>query len=112
MPRREGPAPRRGNSGVKSSCSMPPRYNRLLTSHSKGGSAAVQIRISRRFLFQMAASAGALRLVRAQDMVNQQRASVSLVKGDSRRKNAFEALMAVDDQIRPVLRRKKYVVIK
>lgn len=72
----------------------------------------MQIRISRRFLFQMAASAGALRLVRAQDMVNQQRASVSLVKGDSRRKNAFEALMAVDDQIRPVLRRKKYVVIK
>lgn len=60
----------------------------------------------------MAASAGALRLVRAQDMVNNQRAAVSLVKGDDRRKNAFEALMAVDDQIRPALKRKKYAVIK
>ncbi|MGA2130736.1 MAG: DUF362 domain-containing protein [Bryobacteraceae bacterium] len=37
---------------------------------------------------------------------------VSLVKGDDRRKNAHDALAAIDDQIRPVLRHKKYVVIK
>jgi len=38
--------------------------------------------------------------------------SVSLVRGDDRRKNVHDALEAVDDQIRPALRRKKYVVIK
>jgi uncharacterized protein (DUF362 family) len=37
---------------------------------------------------------------------------VSLVKGDSRRKNVTAALEAIDQQIRPVLRTKKYVVIK
>ena len=39
-------------------------------------------------------------------------AAVSLVKGDDRRKNAHDALEAIDDQIRPALRQKKYVVIK
>ena len=39
-------------------------------------------------------------------------AVVSLIKGDDRRKNAHDALQAVDDQIGPVLRQKKYVVIK
>jgi len=68
--------------------------------------------ISRRTLFQMAASAGALSLVKSQDMVNDQRAAVALVKGENRRKNAFDALMAIDDQVRPALKRKKYVVIK
>ena len=67
---------------------------------------------SRRALFQFAAGAGALSIVRAQDMVNNQRAAVSLVKGEDRRKNICEALEAIDDQIRPVLKRKKYVVIK
>jgi uncharacterized protein (DUF362 family) len=38
--------------------------------------------------------------------------AVSLIKGDNRRKNAHDALEAIDDQIRPVLRHKKYVVIK
>lgn len=42
----------------------------------------------------------------------EKRAAVSLVKGDSRRKNVTAALEAVDDQIRPQLKRKKYVVIK
>jgi len=37
---------------------------------------------------------------------------VSLVKGDDRRKMAHDALEAIDDQIRPALRHKKYVVIK
>ena len=39
-------------------------------------------------------------------------AAVSLIKGDDRRKNAHDALEAIDDQIRPALRQKKYVVIK
>jgi uncharacterized protein (DUF362 family) len=40
------------------------------------------------------------------------RSTVSLVQGEDRRKNAYEALMAIDDQIKPKLRRKKYVIIK
>ncbi len=40
------------------------------------------------------------------------RSSVSLVHGDDRRKNVYEALMAIDEQIHPQLKRKKYVVIK
>jgi uncharacterized protein (DUF362 family) len=42
----------------------------------------------------------------------QSRSLVSLVKGEDRRKNAFEALMAIDKDIAPVLKTKKYVVIK
>ncbi len=37
---------------------------------------------------------------------------VALVQGDDRRKNVMAALEAIDDQIRPRLRQKKYVVIK
>lgn len=37
---------------------------------------------------------------------------VSLIKGDNRRKNIFDALVAIDDQIRPGLKAKKYVLIK
>ncbi len=40
------------------------------------------------------------------------RAKVSLIKGDNRRKNIFDSLVAIDDQIRPGLSRKKYVLIK
>jgi uncharacterized protein (DUF362 family) len=40
------------------------------------------------------------------------RSVVSLVKGEDRRKNITEALVRIDDQIRPLLGRKKYVVIK
>jgi uncharacterized protein (DUF362 family) len=40
------------------------------------------------------------------------RSTVSLVKGDDRRKNVTEALKRIDDQILPALARKKYVVIK
>jgi uncharacterized protein (DUF362 family) len=42
----------------------------------------------------------------------QGRSAVSLVKGENRRKNITEALVAIDDQIRPVLKTKKYVVLK
>ena len=37
---------------------------------------------------------------------------VSLVRGEDRRKNVATALSLVEDQILPVLRRKKYVVVK
>jgi uncharacterized protein (DUF362 family) len=40
------------------------------------------------------------------------RSAVALVHGEDRRKNIYDALMAIDDQIRPKLKRKKYVVIK
>ena len=40
------------------------------------------------------------------------RSTVSLVHGENRRKNVYEALMAIDEQIKPKLKRKKYVVIK
>ena len=40
------------------------------------------------------------------------RSRVSLIKGEERRKNVYDALMAIDQQIAPALRRKKYVVIK
>ena len=43
---------------------------------------------------------------------NTLRPTVSLVHGDSRRKNVYEALLAVDKDIRPVLKTKKYVIIK
>jgi uncharacterized protein (DUF362 family) len=40
------------------------------------------------------------------------RSTVSLVKGEDRRKIVYEALMAIDEQIKPKLKRKKYVIIK
>jgi uncharacterized protein (DUF362 family) len=40
------------------------------------------------------------------------RSRVSLIRGEDRRKNVYASLKAIDDQILPVLKRKKYVVIK
>jgi uncharacterized protein (DUF362 family) len=40
------------------------------------------------------------------------RSRVSLIQGENRRQNVYDALVAIDDQIRPRLQRKKYVVIK
>ena len=40
------------------------------------------------------------------------RSAVSLIRGEDRRKTIYEALKAIDDQIVPELKRKKYVVIK
>lgn len=42
----------------------------------------------------------------------QTRSTVSLVHGEDRRKNVYEALVAIDEQIKPRLKRKKYVIIK
>ncbi len=41
-----------------------------------------------------------------------QRATVALAQGEDRRNNVYEALVAIDDQVRPRLRNKKYVIIK
>jgi len=40
------------------------------------------------------------------------RSTVALISGETRRKNATESLAAIDEQILPVLKTKKYVVIK
>ena len=40
------------------------------------------------------------------------RSRVSLIRGEDRRKNVHESLKAIDDQILPALRKRKYVVIK
>lgn len=40
------------------------------------------------------------------------RSVVSLVKGNNRRQNICDSLVAIEDQIMPVLKRKKHVVIK
>jgi len=42
----------------------------------------------------------------------ERRATVALTHGDSRRKNVYDALMAVDKDLQPKLRTRKYVVIK
>lgn len=86
--------------------------------------------LSRRKLFHLAAGAGALgrgglllgqqpaadpnALMSLPEPVQtlERRSAVALMKGEDRRKNITAALEAIDDQIRPVLRRKKYVVIK
>jgi uncharacterized protein (DUF362 family) len=40
------------------------------------------------------------------------KATVAMIRGEERRKNISTALEAIDDQIRPILKKKKYVVIK
>jgi len=40
------------------------------------------------------------------------RSAVSLVRGEERRKNVYESLMAIDRELAPALKRKKYVLIK
>ena len=42
----------------------------------------------------------------------ERRATVALAHGDDRRKNVYDALMAVDKDLQPKLRTRKYVVIK
>jgi uncharacterized protein (DUF362 family) len=41
-----------------------------------------------------------------------ERSTVAVIHGEDRRKNAYEALLAIDKQIQPKLKNKKYVVIK
>ena len=47
----------------------------------------------------------------SQDAI-ERHSTVSLIQGENRRKNVYDALVAIDEQIQPRLRRKKYVLIK
>lgn len=42
----------------------------------------------------------------------EKRSTVALVRGEDRRQNVYNALLAIDDQVRPALKRKKYVLLK
>src|SRR5579872_4861147 len=64
---------------------------------------------SRRTMLQLTAFAPLLRPAFAQASA---RSAVSLVRGESRRKNVAAALAAIDDRISPALKTKKSVVIK
>jgi uncharacterized protein (DUF362 family) len=63
-------------------------------------------------MLQLTALTPALRPLFAQTQAPDARAVVSLVKGESRRMNVAEALARIDPQIAPVLKTKKYVLIK
>jgi uncharacterized protein (DUF362 family) len=67
---------------------------------------------SRRTILQLTALAPALRPLVAQISAPARNSTVALVKGESRRQNIAQALTAIDDQVRPGLKAKKYVVIK
>ena len=81
--------------------------------------------LTRRSLFTSAAGSLALavaaRRVAAQSpapiptaptLATDKRSLVAIMKGEDRRKNAYNALMAIDKQIAPQLKTKKYVVLK
>lgn len=69
--------------------------------------------ISRRDMLRLAALTPACAPLLAQNAASPPaRSTVALVKGENRRKNIADALAAIDDQIRPVLRTKNNVVIK
>jgi uncharacterized protein (DUF362 family) len=79
--------------------------------------------LSRRYFFQAVAGVGGLAALRAQvvrpgtppltflpePLAN---STVAIVKGDVRRKMVTDALNAIDHQIRPAIKNKKYVIIK
>ena len=78
---------------------------------------------SRRSFFQAVAGAGGITALRAQVAGPKTppltflpdpgtNSTVALVKGESRRRNIQDALAAIDQQIQPLLKRKKYVAIK
>ena len=66
---------------------------------------------TRRQMLWMAAAAPAVaRAATVRDYGR--RSTVAIAKGNQRRQIAHEALAAIDEQIKPLLKRKKYVVIK
>lgn len=65
--------------------------------------------LSRRAFLSAAAGAPYLR---AQLSSFPDRSTVSLVQGSDRRRNVYNALLAIDGQIRPALARKQYVLLK
>jgi uncharacterized protein (DUF362 family) len=70
------------------------------------------LRFTRREMMRFAALAPACAPFAMQAAVPPSRSTVSLVKGESRRKNIADALAAIDDQIKPFIRQKKYIAIK
>ena len=80
------------------------------------------MRLTRRAFFHLSAGAGTLAALRAQvagPSTPQLRytapppsSTVAIVKGDQRRRIVYDALEAIDAQIRPAISGKKYVVIK
>ena len=75
----------------------------------------------RNFIYTTAALAASGRLLQAQQPLvptlppagpTNRRSVVSIVNGESRRRNICESLVAFEDQILPMLRRKKHVIIK
>jgi len=69
------------------------------------------MRFTRRTMLQLTVFSPALRPLLGQT-APAPRATVAVAAGDDRRKNVKAALEAIDDQIRPALAAKKYVVIK
>lgn len=69
--------------------------------------------ITRRNLLAIAAAAVAPgRAAVPSSALNSVSSPVALIQGEDRRKNAHDALAAIDDHLRPLLKRKKYVLIK
>ena len=79
--------------------------------------------LSRRGFFQAVAGAGGLTVLRAQVAGPQTppltflpepraKSTVAIVKGETRRQNIHDALAAIDHQIQPLLKTRKYVAIK
>lgn len=81
--------------------------------------------LTRRNLFHLVAGAGLGSALRAQQapppeggyvpeavVPFNRRSRVSVIRGEERRKIVCDSLVAIDDQIRPVLKQKKFVVIK
>src|ERR1017187_1896195 len=66
------------------------------------------VALSRRELLALTAAAA----VSGRAAEQSARSFVALTQGQERRTNITAALVAIDDQIRPQLRRKKYVLIK
>jgi uncharacterized protein (DUF362 family) len=77
-----------------------------------GGAAAGAYAAGQRLFGQQAAQQYPPAVATPPIFPNEKRATVSLVHGDQRRKNVTESLMLIDDRIKPLLARKKYVVIK
>ena len=67
---------------------------------------------SRRAVLRLTVLAPALRPLPARTSAPERNPAVALVKGESRRRNIAQALTAIDDQVRPGLKAKKYVVVK
>ena len=78
---------------------------------------------SRRHFVQLAGASALIpsRFLKAQtgyvpetfgSQVSSEPSKVALVSGDNRRKNVYQALVSIDDQLQPILKRKKRVVIK